>query len=98
MAGIDLVLSDDDATFEIETPMGSVKRKITEIDHTPFVESYGKLARELRISRQPADYSVFSLHLERNIGLIEGDNPLWLCAVFEDGHQAWSSPIYFIQE
>ena len=98
MAGIDLVLSDDDATFEIETPMGSVKRKITEIDHTPFVESYGKLARELRISRQPADYSVFSLHLERNIGLIEGDNPLWLCAVIEDGHQAWSSPIYFIQE
>jgi hypothetical protein len=98
VAGIDLILSDDDATFEIETPMGSVKKKLTEIDHTPFVESYGKLARELRISRQPADYSVFSLHLERSIRLIEGDNPLWICAAFEDGHQAWSSPIYFIPE
>lgn len=98
MAGIDLVVSGHDVTFEIETPMGSVRKKLSEIDHTPFVESYGKLARELRISRQPADYHVFSLQLERSIDLIEGDNPLWICASFEDGHQAWSSPIYFISK
>lgn len=98
MAGIDLVVSGHDVTFEIETPMGSVRKKLSEIDHTPFVESYGKLARELRISRQPADYHVFSLQLERSINLIEGDNPLWICASFEDGHQAWSSPIYFISK
>jgi hypothetical protein len=95
---IDLVVSDDNATFEIETPMGSIKKKLSEFDHTPFVESYGKLAREIRISRQPTEYQAFSLHLNRSIDLIEGDNPLWVCASFDDGHQAWSSPIYFIAE
>jgi hypothetical protein len=26
-----------------------------------------------------------------------GDNPIWVCVTTEDGHQAWSSPIYFIR-
>jgi hypothetical protein len=33
--------------------------------------------------------------LERSIPLnSKGDNPLYVCLTQEDGHQAWSSPIY----
>jgi hypothetical protein len=24
------------------------------------------------------------------------DNPVWICVTTEDGHQAWSSPVYVV--
>lgn len=95
-AGVDLVLSSADASLSIETPLGTVELQTVDVGHTPVVTSFGKLAREIRISRQPDSYAVRSVNLKRNIDLVEGDNPLWVCVSFADGHQAWSSPIYFI--
>jgi hypothetical protein len=69
---------------------------LQDIGHEPTVRKFGKLARELRIARQPDDYEVTATELTREIDFVDGDNPLWLCASFADGHQAWSSPIYFI--
>jgi hypothetical protein len=35
------------------------------------------------------------LRLERPVALRPaGDNPLYVCVTQENGHQAWSSPIY----
>jgi hypothetical protein len=35
------------------------------------------------------------LRLERTIPLrATGDNPLYVCVTQEDGHLAWSSPLY----
>ena len=28
--------------------------------------------------------------------MVRGDNPLYVCVVQEDGHMAWSSPIYAV--
>jgi Protein of unknown function (DUF3604) len=95
-AGIDLVLSRDDAAIKIETAVGELAVSLADVGHEPTIRKFGKLARELRISRQPDEYAVTATELRRDIDLVAGDNPLWLCASFADGHQAWSSPIYFI--
>jgi hypothetical protein len=95
-AGVDLVLSGSDGTIEISTLLGTVEAKLSDIHHAPVVEEFGKLARELRISRQPDSHSLQDLSFTRSVELVDGDNPLWICASFADGHQAWSSPIYFI--
>ena len=38
-----------------------------------------------------------SVRIERQIPLRTGDNPLYVCVTLEDGHRAWSSPIYLIR-
>jgi hypothetical protein len=95
-AGVDLVVSGDEGTIEISTGLGELTVDLSDVTHEPIVKAYGKLARELRISRQPDTYTVESIELERSVDLADGDNPLWICASFADGHQAWSSPIYVI--
>jgi hypothetical protein len=97
-AGIDLLVSSDNATIEISTAVGTFSGRLSEISHQPTVKEFGKLNRQLQISRQPEHYTAFSLVFERGIELEDGDNPIWICAKFADGHSAWSSPIYFIQE
>jgi hypothetical protein len=96
-AGVDLMLSGTPGRIEITTPHGVLEADLAGIAHQPMVRDFGKLRRELRISRQPDSYSVNSLAIEREVNLIKGDNPIWVCATFADGHQAWSSPIYFIR-
>jgi hypothetical protein len=95
-AGVDLVLSGSDGIVDISTALGNLEVSLSDIHHAPVIKEFGKLARELRISRQPELHRVKVLSFARTIELAEGDNPLWICASFADGHQAWSSPIYFI--
>jgi hypothetical protein len=95
-AGVDLVVSGDEGTIEIVTALGELTVDLSDVTHEPIVKAYGKLARELRISRQPDTHTVESIEFERSVNLADGDNPLWICASFADGHQAWSSPIYVI--
>lgn len=97
LSGIELVLSGVDATVEITTPQGTVTANLSEVGHDPIVTNFGKLKRELRISRQPDQYAVSPFALKRKIDMVAGDNPIWICASFADGHQAWSSPIYFVR-
>ena len=48
----------------------------------------------LRIFRMPDHNSHRTLELRRPVLLKDsGDNPLYMRATLEDGHQAWSSPI-----
>jgi Protein of unknown function (DUF3604) len=97
-SGIDLVVSHDDADIVITTPHGSFEDRLSNIGHAPNVMAFGKLRRELRVSRQPQHYTVSSIAIDRSIALLSGDNAIWLRVDFADGHQAWSTPIYFIRE
>ena len=55
----------------------------------------GGLERHLRLVRLPDKNPHHKLSLERKIFLnSSGDNPLYVCLCQEDGHLAWSSPIY----
>jgi Protein of unknown function (DUF3604) len=97
-AGLDLTLSGEGARLAIVTPQGTLDADLSGIGDVPLVQPYGKLGREIRISRLPAADAPASIMIKRRIELERGDNPIWICATFADGHQAWSSPIYFIRE
>jgi hypothetical protein len=75
-----------------------VDEQIDTLGAKPMIIACGGLARELRLSRLPDTLVTRSLVLEREINLIPGDNPLFVCVTLEDGHQAWSSPIYLVCE
>ena len=42
----------------------------------------------------PSDWSFEFTPSPKQLG--NGDNPIYICVVQEDGHMAWSSPIYLV--
>jgi hypothetical protein len=98
LAGIELVVSPDTTGIAITTPHASVEKALSDIAVVPTTIECGGLARQLRLSRLPEMLESKSLSLERDINLRPGDNPLFVCVTFEDGHQAWSSPIYVVRD
>ena len=56
-----------------------------------------KLGRKLRIFRLPDENPHYTVERELEIEIEPGrDNPLYVKVTQEDGHQAWSSPIWVI--
>ena len=96
-AGVDLRVEAGVSSLRIETPLGTVEENMAELSHEPRIHRFGKLARELRVSREPDTYTVDEVDLVRTPPLADGDNPLWINARFADGHQAWSGPIYLVR-
>ena len=98
MAGFDMVLADGlEGELSVVTPHARVTMAVREIGTEDTVIEAGGLGRRLRLFRLPegggrADVSgrvAVALHAGR-------DNPVFIRVTQEDGHQAWSSPIYFI--
>jgi hypothetical protein len=51
----------------------------------------------MRVFRLPEHNSGTRMTLRRKVVLEPGcDNALYVCVTFEDGHLAWSSPVYLI--
>lgn len=96
-AGVDLHLSGPDAMLRFVTPLGTIERRLDELGPEPLVLPCGGLAREMRLSRLADRLDTRSLRLSRTVALGAGDNPLHVCVTLEDGHQAWSSPIYLLR-
>jgi hypothetical protein len=99
-AGFDARLdADPDATLTIQTNLASATLPLAAIgldDHTLAV---GGLDRRLRIFRLPDHNPHRTLSGTVPIPLSPtGDNPLWVRVTTEDGHQAWSSPIFVYRE
>lgn len=70
---------------------------VADIGYHDRVFEAGGLDRRVRLFRLPDDNPHKVLTLERQIPLRRGrDNPLYVCVTTEDGHQAWSSPIYLM--
>jgi hypothetical protein len=84
--------------LEMETAQGKVRTRVQSIGLKPKVFDFGGLNKRIRIYRLPQKVApalfCFKLTLDR---LVKGDNPLYIRAVQEDGHMAWSSPIYVIK-
>ncbi len=96
MGGFDAWLAEPRAgRLEIDTPPVKATLPLAEIDLEDRVFDAGGLDRRLRVFRLPPDNPHRSLTLERSIALRgNGDNPLFVRLTQEDGHRAWSSPIY----
>lgn len=95
-AGFDAWLADPYAgTLKLETPLVKCGVPIEEIGLKDERIDAGGLDRAVRIFRLPAENPHRALTLERKIALKDtGDNPVYVRVTQEDGHVAWSSPIY----
>lgn len=100
MMGFDAWLgAEQDGVLEILTNLGNLTLLIKDIGVEPYVLDAGGLARELRVQRLPDTALPREITLTETVRIHEtGDTPLWVCATFEDGNQAWSSPIYLFRD
>ena len=98
--GFDCVLSDPQAgMLTIETAQVNYTVPVAEIGFEELRIDAGGLDRHLRLVRLPDTNPHLQLSLERKLALnASGDNPLYVCVTQEDGHQAWSSPIYLFNQ
>jgi len=87
--GGDLVLNTQNVSFRIPVSDIGLKEKIY------FVKE--GLETWLSVYRLPREGTSDYQFKWRVKGLKKGDNPLYVYIVQEDGHQAWSSPIYVVK-
>jgi hypothetical protein len=99
-AGADFLLSSAaDGSLEIETPHVSTRLAVADIGLEDVVHPAGGLARGLRFFRLPDDNGVRSMDIAREVTVApDGDTPLYVRVTLENGHQAWSSPIYLFMD
>ena len=97
-AGVDLRLSSIDATIALRTNHGDIEVRAADLLVEPHMLDCGGLDRQLTISRLPDDELPKTMIFDREVALRpQGDTPVWVCVTTEDGHKAWSSPIYFVR-
>ena len=85
-------------SLEIDTLQQQVACEIASVALEPKVWACGGLRKEIRAYRLPdrqrsCEFS-FTLPLTT---LQEGDNPIYIRMTQEDGHMAWTSPIYLVR-
>lgn len=96
--GFDAWLSGSGGKLEVATNHGDIAVDLEDLDLEGSAMEAGGLERKLRIFRLPERRLPRELRVRRTIPLRErGDTPVWICATTEDGHQAWSSPIYLFK-
>jgi len=100
VAGLILQLDRPDAgTLHVRTAQGDVDVPIAEVAVEPRAWRYGGVDKRLEVyrlpDRSPGRAFSFSLPL---VALRSGDNPIYVRVIQEDGHMAWSSPIYWVVE
>jgi hypothetical protein len=96
LAGFDLWLEEPGSgRLRLETPLLRTDLSIAGIGPEDTSFDLGGLDRRLRVFRLPESNPHRSLEIERRLELRpSGDNPIYVRLTLEDGHQAWSSPIY----
>jgi hypothetical protein len=99
IAGVILELADaSKGTISIETTQGLFEVDIASIGIESMIKDYGGLDKRIEVHRLPdkpsaRDYS-FTMQLT---DLHKGDNPIYIKLIQEDGHMAWSSPVYLVR-
>ncbi len=101
MAGFDLWLERErTGTLSIETNIVSAECDLAALDHDEMLFEAGGLGRRLRVYRLPEAKKVTTMQMTHDVtgsAQVLGDVPVFIRVTQEDGHQAWSSPIYLIK-
>jgi Protein of unknown function (DUF3604) len=97
-SGFDLWLAETHAgEIDIVTDVVTRRVPIASIGLEDVIVDAGGLGRKLRLFRLPDENPTWSMRFEQPVRLRPGvDNPLYVRLTQEDGHQAWSSPIYVL--
>ena len=96
--GFDAWLSGaNEGTLAIDTALVKAKIAIADIGYEDTLFDAGGIQRRIRVFRLPDENRHTRMQLERRIALATShDNALYARVTLEDGHLAWSSPIYLI--
>jgi hypothetical protein len=85
------------AEIRIDTPLVQCELDVGTIGLEETVMEAGGLDRRLHIYRLPDQLSTTAVSVTESVELNpKKDNPLYAKVVQEDGHAAWSSPIYLV--
>jgi hypothetical protein len=100
MAGFDLWLDHAKrGTLSVDTNIATANCDLATLADEELRVDGGGLGRLLRIYRLPEDKPVASMRISHEVfagDARSGDLPVYIRVTQEDGHQAWSSPIYLI--
>ena len=99
MAGFDLVLEKArTGHLSISTNIASLECDLAALDDGEMVVEAGGLGRRLRVYRLPENSQIKSMRVAHRVTgrKLTRDLPVYARVTQEDGHQAWSSPIYLI--
>lgn len=96
-SGIIISLSEITGKICIETSQGNIECDIDELEISPKVWEFGGIKKQIEIVRLPDEMEnnncSFKIPIEINS---ESDNPIYIRVNQEDGHIAWTSPVYII--
>ncbi len=96
--GFDIWL-DDTGTLDISTGLIAATLNLSGLGLEPAVLDAGGLDRRITVTRLPDSLDLCSFKASAKVSLNpEGDTPVWVRVTTEDGHLAWSSPIYAFRE
>lgn len=96
-SAIDVWLSHEDAgaQIEVETNLGTLRLALGDIGLDPVVLNCGGIDKTLSVQRLPETLDQFTLSLNRTVDIpTTGERAIFARVSLEDGHVAWSSPIY----
>src|SRR3954469_2814549 len=96
LGGFDAWLADErSGTLRIDTALVKCEIAIADIGLDDLAFEAAGIPRRIRVFRLPEENPHRRLHLSRRISMkTSGDNAVYVCLTQEDGHLAWSSPMY----
>jgi hypothetical protein len=99
-AGFDALLEDArSGSIRVETRSGTLETAIDELGLEDTTVAFGGLEKRIGAYRLPDHNNCRSLSISESIPLSAGmDNPIYVRLTTEDGHRAWSSPIYVVPD
>lgn len=100
LAGVILELAEPEAgLLEVETLQGGLSIPAAAIGGEPVVIDCGGLRKRIEVQRlaaAPGRTARFAIDVGGHL-IRHGDNPLYVRVVQEDGHMAWTSPVYLVR-
>jgi hypothetical protein len=96
VSGVILTLKEPRAgSIEVETLQRSVVFELDSVGLEPMVWECGGLQKKIAVYRLPSEIPSYDFSFTLPLtGLRDGDNAIYIRLVQEDGHMAWSSPVY----
>ena len=96
--GFDVWLEDVTGQLQLKTPLIEAEVPLADIGFEDHALEVGPIGRRVRLFRLPDDNPHREVALERDIAIDPGrDNSLYVRITQEDGHMAWSTPIYIFR-
>lgn len=96
--GFDIWLDGDAESLDIATSLVSGNVALTDLITDPVILDAGGLDRKVTVLRLPETLKDCGIELGHEVALnTDGDTPIWVRVSTEDGHLAWSSPMYLFK-